>query len=526
MRYVAQSPYQRRRRSKRPVIKIFWLFLAIVIGVVFFRVVFPSKQKQAENHLKFDQSVTMAEQKQITEAIAAQNKALTHNLKVSIKNETKVGSVNNVLSAYVPVTGLYSPRQNVGSNELSTLGVAISNDIDGQIADSIAQTIAKTSAKKVSPSVAVDSDDIVLITTDNINPKVKVLSLDGNYYLDNFTSGGIFRVAQLSGEGTKDIAGVSFNKLPTKDTLFKVNMTGVTALTRLMMQKLNSVGDPLYFSKYIGPFLKDADLTHVSNEVSFKENCQFSHAVFCSDPRFIKTLQDSGVDLVELTGNHNNDVGDQFNTNTINKYKELGIATFGGGLNTDDAKKPYFADTKGSRIAFLGYNYPDSPSGFAIAGSDSPGANSFDYEKIKSDISGAKQQSQFVIVNVQFAECYAYPDGYVEFPQCNNPISGQKEAFRKIIDLGADMVVGSAAHQPQLYELYNNKPIYYGLGNLYFDQVQWPGTERSIILTNYFKGGKLLQTKLTPTVYDDALQTRKMTDSQATKFLQFLNSSR
>ena len=127
---------------------------------------------------------------------------------------------------------------------------------------------------------------------------------------------------------------------------------------------------------------------------------------------------------------------------------------------------------------------------------------------------------------MQYAECYAYPDGYVEFPLCNSPISGQQEAFRKIIDLGADMVIGSQAHQPQIYELYNGKPIYYGLGNLYFDQIQWPGTERGIVLTHYFLNGKLLQTKLTPTVYDEDLQTRKMTNAQATKFLDFLNSSR
>jgi len=528
MRYVSQSPYQRRRRSKRPLVMLLWLILAIVIGVLLFRLVFPSKKKQAENHLKFDQSVTMAEQKQITDAIAAQNKALTHDLKVSIKNETKAESANNIVSAYVPVTGLYSSRQNISSSELSKLDLAISNDIDSKIAESLYKTISgsDSSSKKASSNVEVNSADIVLVPVDKLNSKVKSLMLDDNYYLDNFTSGAFFRVAELSGEGTKDIEGVSLNKLATKDAIFKVNMTGVTALTRLMNQKLNVVGDPLYFSKYIGAFLNDADLTHVSNEVSFKDNCQFNHAVFCSDPRFIKTLQDSGVDLVELTGNHNNDSGDQFNTNTINEYKKLNIATFGGGLNADEAKKPYYADVKGSKVAFLGYNYPDSPSGFAIAGSDSPGANSFDYEKIKSDITSAKQQSQFVVVDVQYAECYAYPDGYVEFPLCNSPISGQQEAFRKIIDLGADMVVGSQAHQPQIYELYNGKPIYYGLGNLYFDQVQWPGTERGIIITHYFQNGKLLQTKLTPTVYDESLQTRKMTDKQATNFLEFLNNSR
>ena len=528
MYYYAQAPRPRRRKNKKLILVPFVLFAMVIFSVSIFRLIFPSKQQRAVNNLQFDQSVTDAEKKQITEAITKSTKSLNSDLKVSVKTVKKAASTDRILSVYVPVTGLYSPTQNIQSDSNESKNAFIDLTIDSQIANYLGSAISGGAS---APTRAIDTVDtsfenVVFVPAEKLSPKVKLVSFDGDYYLDTFTSGGYMRVVELNGDGTTDIAGVSFNTLPKNESIFKVNMTGVTALTRLMMQKLNSIGDPLYFSKYIGPILKDADLTHVSNEVSFKDSCQFSHAVFCSDPRFIKTLQDSGVDLVELTGNHNNDVGDQFNTNTINKYKELGIATFGGGLNADEAKKPYFADSKGSKVAFLGYNYPDSPSGFAIADSTGPGANSFNYDKIKNDISSARQQSQFIIVDVQYAECYAYPDGYVEFPICNNPIPGQQEAFRKIIDLGADMVIGTAAHQPQIYELYNGKPIYYGLGNLYFDQVQWPGTERGIIATHYFNEGKLMQTKLTPTVYDEALQTRKMTDAQATKFLQFLNNSR
>ncbi|MDO8265821.1 MAG: CapA family protein, partial [Candidatus Saccharibacteria bacterium] len=144
----------------------------------------------------------------------------------------------------------------------------------------------------------------------------------------------------------------------------------------------------------------------------------------------------------------------------------------------------------------------------------------------KEDIETAKQQSQFVIVDVQYWECYAYPDGYIEFPECDLPIGEQESVFKQIADLGADMVVGSSAHQPQIYELYNGKPIYYGLGNLYFDQTSWPGTERGIILTHYFIGGKLIQTKLTPTVYDDELQTEVMSNQEAENFLERLQNAR
>ena len=72
------------------------------------------------------------------------------------------------------------------------------------------------------------------------------------------------------------------------------------------------------------------------------------------------------------------------------------------------------------------------------------------------------------------------------------------------------MVVGTSAHQSQTYELYEDGVIYYGLGNLFFDQVWWPGTTRSLVLAHYLYNGKLLQTKVIPTVYDSNMQTEVM----------------
>ena len=81
------------------------------------------------------------------------------------------------------------------------------------------------------------------------------------------------------------------------------------------------------------------------------------------------------------------------------------------------------------------------------------------------------------------------------------------------------MVVGTSAHQPQTYELYQNKPIYYGLGNLFFDQIYWPDTTRSLILTHYFKNDKLLQTRISPTIYDNTFKPRLLDSTETQNFL-------
>lgn len=501
------------------------LLLLAVGGAAAYAHFAPTPVQQAANELKFDSSVTDAEKQAIRKAIQDQSKTYKGSVTARVQTALEASKSSLVLAAYVPVTNVYATRQTITKAELKSTATYVPADMDAKARAALATTLGIDSAKLkplTTPVQDLADSAVAFVPVGELSPHVKLLGFEGAYYLDSFQKGAVFRQAAFSG----GLADLTLNDYPGKDATLKVNMTGVTALTRTMMKKLGAVKDPKYFSQKIGAFLADADITHVSNEVSFQTGCPYSTTAFCAPPEMIETLKDSSVDVVELTGNHNNDTGNQYNTESINLYHSLGWHTFGGGLNTAEAAKPYLADQKGSKIAFLGYNYADAPGSGAIATASAAGANHFDFDKMKVDIASAKQQSNFVIVDVQFWECYAYPDGYVEFPECDVPIATQKDTFRKIVDLGADMVVGTQAHQPQTYELYNGKPIYYGLGNLYFEQTQWPGTERGIILTHYFVAGKLLQTKLSPTVYDANLQTHLMDNTAALTLLERLKTAR
>lgn len=489
-----------------------------------------SPEQEISEKLIFDQTVTSVEQQLIRDKLASQLLTPNSLTTVAVETATSTQNISHVLKIYVPVTAKYSIIQSKTLEQLRLEKVYFTSSIDEptrkQLTDLLGQDADDAAAVVTNLAEELPAESVAFIPVEELTNDQKLLSIEGQYYLDSFTSGAIFRSAEFTEGDIDSVQPVVLNEYDGKDDIFKVNMSGVTALTRVMLRKLNTVKDPLYFSEKIGDFLADADITHVSNEVSFKTGCTYNDTLFCADPSFIETLKDSGVDLVELTGNHNNDVGSTYNTESINLYQSLGWSTYGGGLNTAEAAKPFYSDKKGSKVAFLAYNYPDSPSGGAISGKDKAGANSFDFDRIKTDIETAKQTNNFVIVNVQYWECYAYPSGYVEYPQCDKPIGKQEADFKKIVDLGADMVIGSSAHQPQTYEMYNGKPIYYGLGNLYFDQTQWPGTERGIILSHYFAEGRLLQTKLTPTVYDKDLQTRIMTVEEASYLLIRLRDAR
>lgn len=375
-----------------------------------------------------------------------------------------------------------------------------------------------------------------LVEPSNLSKDLKLLYIDDCYHLDTFNCGieislsvngeidNLDFVSEIIKKNTMDI----FNIELSSENIAKINMTGVTAITRRLAQIIDSKQDYDYPALNIGEFLSDADLTHVSSETSFVEGCtSYSGMRFCSRPQYLETLQASGVDLVELTGNHNNDYGSKYNTDTINTYIENGLGYFGGGLDEEDARKPYITEIDGSKIGFLGYNYYDTVLGTGAIATDShAGANSYSDSKLKEDIEALEDQVDVIIVDFQFTECYSYPSGDVIFPICYKPVYKQDEVFRSAIDYGADVVVGTQAHQPQTYELYGEGIIFYGLGNLYFDQTPWIGTRQGMVLTHYVYNGELIQTKVTPTIYDSTLQTEIASEDEAQLLLELLSDAR
>ncbi len=365
-----------------------------------------------------------------------------------------------------------------------------------------------------------ESGEYEIIPLEKLDFTKKLLAIDGEYYLDNFDSGATVRTISFKSdkyeEEIKPLIETAFAKTwPENSSVLTMAQTGVTALSRRMNTKLNEVGDATYFAGNLKDYLSKFDLTHTSNESSFTSLATGSN--ICSDPRFIDTLTAIGLDIVELTGNHNQDCGNEAATSTIDIYEQNNIRIVGGGKTADEAAMPLEIGEKGTHITFLAYNLS---TGGATHG-DTPGANQYYEENAVEEITKAKERGDFVIVDMQYYECSNYDTEY-ENTACdyaNSSAGDQIGTFRHLIDLGADVVVGTSAHQPQTFELYGDGAIYYGLGNLFFDQTWWPGTTRSLVLEHYFYNNKLLQTRIRPTVYDANMQTKLMDTDTAGWFI-------
>lgn len=492
----------KKRRVKKYILIVLLIFVVCGVGA-FFGVQWMTKTGifRVPGVVYYDESLSMEERK-ILEEIFTEDVDLDKDVKISASESFERPVLNEgefLYNIQVPVTDFYSTDTNIEAGEPEYL-----------YADAYERPV---------PFEMIDVDDLDF--------KQKLLSINDNYYLDSLDKGAVFRTIKFDSElYDKEIQplveGTFQKNWPDKSTVLTFAQTGVTALSRGMNAKLYQVGDAKYFAEKIADYLSSFDLTHTSNESSFTNYATRDN--ICSDPRFIDTLTAIGLDIVELTGNHNQDCGDDAALETIDTYTNNGILMVGGGKTADDAAVPLQLDEKGSDITFLAYNLSTGGATY----DNSPGANQYYEENAVAEIDAAKARGDFVIVDIQYYECSAYASEYedVTCDFANSAAGDQVGFFRHLIDLGADMVVGTSAHQPQTFELYGNGVIYYGLGNLFFDQAWWPGTTRSLILSHYFYKGRLLQTKIVPTVYDKNLQTELLDTDRTKWFLDRLISER
>jgi len=204
--------------------------------------------------------------------------------------------------------------------------------------------------------------------------------------------------------------------------------------------------------------LKSADITFVNLETSLAENCRVVGTYsFIGDPIFADSLSNAGIDVVSIANNHIFDAGEKGFLDTINNLEKRNIRYIGGGRNLKDARTAVIFNVKGTKIAFLGYTQVCNHNFTSVANDDQPGILPFSLPLIIEDIKIAKKENDLVCVSIHWG---------IENTQKIHP-KAVKYAHR-IIDAGADIIIGHHPHVPQGIEIYKNRPIFYSLGNFIF----------------------------------------------------------
>jgi hypothetical protein len=362
-----------------------------------------------------------------------------------------------------------------------------------------------------------DQPSWAIIPFELIEPRWKVLSLDGQSPLDKELDESTYPLALpiwLTGAGEAQPASPESLQLPTNRDprqLTVLAMTGVTALSRHIGEVMEAKGVN-YPARDIGERLAQADLTHISNEVSFYQECpkpgpERADMRFCSNPKYIELLQTVGTDIVELTGNHNLDWGIQPYLYTLDRYTQLGWKTYGGGKNLEEANKPLLVEHNGNKLAFIGCS-PAGPEP-VWATVDKPGSAPCNMMRLEKQVHDLRAQGYLPIVTFQAVET----DVYAPLPAQGAP------DFRRMARAGAVIVSGSQSHIPQTMTFVEGNFVHYGLGNLFFDQMKPPEARQAFIDRHVFYAGKYLGVSFLTTMLEEYARPRPMTTSERAAFL-------
>lgn len=369
---------------------------------------------------------------------------------------------------------------------------------------------------------------LALIPFEAIEPHWSVLPVDGQSPLDNHfdpaayalsvpfsISGDAGQVALALDESSPD-AVMPFVMRSNRDAnrLTVVVLTGVTALVRATASTMERQGIT-YPALDVGPILRAADITHISNEVPFAVDCPEPNPNdpalrFCSQDEYIELMEVVGTDVVELTGDHFHDWGAAATLHTVEMYNARGWPYYGGGVNLADGQRPAIIEHNGNRIAFLGCN--GKGIRFGQATDTNPGSAACDMPKMAAEVTRLAAAGYLVIFTFQHHEYYDY----------SFPIE-QADDFQLVADAGAVVVSGSQAHQPHEMEFRGAGFIHYGLGNLFFDQFALTeATRQGIIDRHVFYNGRYLGVELIPIYFVDYARPRLMTNIEATDLLRVL----
>jgi len=211
--------------------------------------------------------------------------------------------------------------------------------------------------------------------------------------------------------------------------------------------------EPEYFLQHVRPIFEADDFTVVNLEnvltdrnLTPKEKATDPAYWFRAPAATTDILTSSGVEAVSLANNHTGDYGTA-------GYKDTVKAVSAAGLEYGGNDRTFYLEKNGYRVAVICHGlWSEGQAGTII-------------QRLRT----AEKNSDFQVVF-----CHGGAEGV------HAPEAWRVRASRRLIDNGADLVLGNHPHVLQPREVYKGKEIVYSLGNFCFGGSRSP-ENRTII---------------------------------------------
>lgn len=249
------------------------------------------------------------------------------------------------------------------------------------------------------------------------------------------------------------------HRLILDDTVF-ISFGGDVMLARRVGNAI-SVKGAEYPWAGIAEYLRKTDLSIVNLEcpICTSQRHMNKEYVFKANPSCLSGLVFAGIDAVVLANNHIFDYFDDGLIETIEHLKKSFIIPIGAGRNANEFFEPAYFWFGNKWVIILALNDTEA----AFRGKDFPGCAPT--WTLWGEDFAIKTISENVYPGVPIMVYIHWGNEYDLFPT-----ERQTELAHKLIDAGAQAVIGSHPHRIQGVEFYRGGIIAYSLGNLVFDQ--------------------------------------------------------
>jgi poly-gamma-glutamate capsule biosynthesis protein CapA/YwtB (metallophosphatase superfamily) len=263
---------------------------------------------------------------------------------------------------------------------------------------------------------------------------------------------------------------------------------------------ITAVGDMIFnqqISKLPEPYhqqllriMQEADIAYGNLEFSLNAHPELQRPFynFRADPDFVWEVAAIGINLVSMANNHALDFGPEGLRDCLKALDHAQITHAGAGLTLAEAHEPGTMRVQSQKTEFALLSYmrywtskyrcadPNgpclatiNPATILVAGKEGKveeveGPIESDIEAMEDDVVLAKRHNDVVIVslhNHDVSHHRAY--GIQDHTPPNDEIM-----FRRAVDAGADMVIGSGPHVLRGIEIYKGKPIFYSLADFIY----------------------------------------------------------
>ena len=318
---------------------------------------------------------------------------------------------------------------------------------------------------------------------------------------------------KVKNKQTEKAKGKEPTKKPKEEPEITLTFSGDTMFDWQLRPVIQSKGADYPF-QHVKPEIEKADYSFVNLESAFTtREKKYPGQLFWikSDPSTLQAIKNTGYDIVNIGNNHTLDYYQDGLLDTISHVEKIGLPYIGAGKNASDAYTARDVTIKGKKFKFISFVrfMPDSAW---VATNDKPGiANGYDLNLVTKTIKEQKKDADYMIVYMHWG---------VE--KTNRPADYQKEYVQKMVEAGANAIVGSHPHWLQGFEYYNKVPVAYSLGNFLFPDYVTGHSAETGVLTLKFKG-KDVQMSFNPYMIRNN-QITPLQDTEKQNMLQYLQS--